>query len=98
MKVFAEARSGRPSPSRSPAATEKVSVKGGINPESSPLQPPSAKTIHHALNSRADVNGRASLSFVFAVLPGFGPANCVMPGNPFVVLTRKRRQVNTPGG
>ena len=48
MKVFAEARSGRPSPFRSPAATEKVSVKGGITVESL-LQAPSAKTTHMAI-------------------------------------------------
>jgi hypothetical protein len=53
MKVFAEARSGRPSPFRSPAATEKVSVKGGITAELSP-QAPSAKTAHMAIKIRAE--------------------------------------------
>ena len=53
MKVFAEARSVRPSPFRSPAATEKFSVKGGITAESSP-QAPSAKTTHMAIKIRAE--------------------------------------------
>ena len=60
------------------------------------LGTPSAKTTHMAISRRADVNGRASLSFVLAVLPGSGPANCVMPRNPLVLLTRKRKLVKPP--
>ena len=96
MKIFAEARSGRPSAFRSPAATEAVSVNGGIADEPFPPQAPSAKTKHVVISRCTDVNGRASLSFVLAVLPGSGPANCVMPRNPLVVLTLKRRLVKPP--
>ena len=52
MKVFAEARSVRPSPFRSPVATDQVIVKGGII--SSLLQAPSAKTTHMAIEIRAE--------------------------------------------
>src|SRR5437867_12458631 len=59
MRIFAEIRSGRPSPFRSPAATELVSVKGGITVALSLLQASSAKRTHMAISRHADDEGRS---------------------------------------
>ncbi len=56
MKTFVEVTSGRPSPFKSPAATELVSVKGGGTAE---LQALSANTTHLTISWHVDDGGRS---------------------------------------
>ena|SRR5215831_15850517 len=55
MEIFVEVRSGRPSPFRSPAATELDRVEGGVIAECSLLQAPSSKTTHVTISRDVDV-------------------------------------------
>src|SRR5262244_1644020 len=57
MEIFVEVRSGRPSPFRSPAATELVSVVAEVEVivDCSLLQALSSKTTHVTISRDADV-------------------------------------------